>query len=136
MSSKRDVRRCALQVLYQFDAGNADDLETVRASLIDSPGDDSIHQAGFDLAVMVWEFRDELDRLIARLTPDWPVHRQPMVDRNLLRLAAYEMTRGVVPPKVAINEAVELAKEFAAIKSAPFINGVLDRIFQDMQPSS
>jgi transcription antitermination protein NusB len=133
MSTQRDMRRCALQAMYQFDAGNADAPEVVRASLADSPGDDQVHEAGFSLASLAWEFRDEADRAIARLTPEWPVHRQPVIDRNLLRLAHYEMTQGNTPPKVVINEAVELAKEFSTDRSPAFINGVLDRIYRDTQ---
>ncbi|MCA9284294.1 MAG: transcription antitermination factor NusB [Phycisphaerales bacterium] len=131
MTSSRDIRRCALQALYQFDAGNADDLAQVRESLEASPGDQQAHERGFDLAVLAWEFRAEADGSVADLTPDWPTARQPVVDRNLLRLAYYEVTHGGVPPKVAINEAVELAKEYSTDRSATFINGVLDRLFRE-----
>lgn len=131
MTSSHDIRRCALQALYQFDAGNADDPAQVRESLEASPGDEKAHERGFDLAVLAWEFRAEADGLVADLTPEWPTARQPVVDRNLLRLAYYEVTHGGVPPKVAINEAVELAKEYSTERSATFINGVLDRLFRE-----
>ncbi|MHC5115081.1 MAG: transcription antitermination factor NusB [Planctomycetota bacterium] len=135
-TSARDRRRCALQALYQFDAA-ADDptadetaLGIVRSSLEDSAGSDEVHQAGFDLARAAWAMREEADAVVSELTPDWPTHRQPVIDRNILRLAYYEMTSGVTPPKVAINEAVELAKEFSTEKSPLFINGVLDKIYK------
>ena len=63
-----------------------------------------------------------------QLAPDWPTHRQPPLDRAILRLAHYEMTSGHAPIKVAINEAVELAKNYCAERSPPFINGVLDKM--------
>lgn len=131
MALNRDIRRCALQTLYQFDAGAADSPEQVRASLAESPGTEQSHQRGFDLAVTAWAVHAEADRDIAQLTPEWPTHRQPLVDRNILRLAHYEMTSGLTPPKVAINEAVELAREFSTEKSPLFINGVLDKIMKE-----
>ncbi|UCD76072.1 MAG: transcription antitermination factor NusB [Phycisphaerales bacterium] len=133
MASARNVRRCALQALYQFDAGNADSPEVVRASLDESAGDERTHQDGFDLALQAWEKREEADSAVAAITPEWPTHRQPVVDRCILRLAYYEMTAGITPPKVAINEAVELAKEFSSEKSPMFINGVLDKIFRSLR---
>lgn len=129
----RDIRRCALQALYQFDCGNDRDLDMVRASLADAPGNEQTHERGLDLATLAWESRAEADRRVAALAPDWPTYRQPVVDRNLLRLAYYEMTDGGTPPKVAINESVELAKEYGSEKSPMFINGVLDKIFRALK---
>jgi N utilization substance protein B len=133
MATKRDMRLCAVQALYQFDAGNADSPQMVRQSLNDSPGDAEAHERGFELASKAWETRVEADAAVAALTPEWPTHRQPVVDRCILRLAFYEMTSGETPPKVAINEAVELAKELSTEKSPMFINGVLDKIYRTMK---
>jgi transcription antitermination factor NusB len=130
MPNRRDARRCALQALYQFDTGRADDPEAVRRSLDESPGDDDTHDRGFALATMTWEMREDADAEVAALAPDWPTYRQPVIDRNILRLAWYEMCHGDVPPKVAINEAVELAKEYSTDKSPGFVNGVLDKIYR------
>ncbi len=130
MRSSRDVRRCALQALYQFDAVGTDALQTVRDSLKESPGSDAVHDAGFELARRAWARRAEADAAVAELTPDWPTYRQPVVDRSILRLAVFEMISGETPGKVAINEAVELAKEFSTGKSPLFINGVLDKIYK------
>jgi transcription antitermination protein NusB len=131
MAFSRDIRRCALQAMYQFDAGG--DEANIRASLDHSPGDEAAHEMGYDLAVKAWAAHEEADATIAALTPEWPTYRQPLIDRNLLRLAHYEMTHADTPPKVAINEAVELAKEFSTDKSPLFINGVLDRIFKSLK---
>ena len=133
MTAGRDIRRCAVQALYQFDAGNADAEDVVRASLADSPGDEQTHRRGYDLARKAWDVRSSADAAVAALSPEWPTHRQPVVDRTILRLAYYEMTSGKTPPKVAINEAVELAREFSTEKSPMFINGVLDKIYRSMK---
>ena len=133
MSAARDIRRCAVQALYQFDLGNAENEEIIRASLQESPGDEDTHNDGFRLAKQAWEMRAQADADIAALSTDWPTHRQPAVDRSILRLAYYEMKSGKTPPKVAINEAVELAREFSTEKSPTFVNGVLDKIYKAMK---
>ena len=75
------------------------------------------------------EFRDEIDRRICALSENWRLDRMAIVDRNILRLGAYEILyRPDIPPKAAINEAVELAKEYSDEKSAPFVNGILDAL--------
>ncbi len=137
MASGRDIRRCALQVMYQLDAGSAA-CESVRATLeLDlSPGPAAVRDRGFEMATEAWALRQEADAVVAALTPEWPTHRQPVIDRNVLRLAYYELTRGETPPKVAINEAVELAREFSTEKSPTFVNGVLDRIYKKLQLSA
>ena len=134
MRIDRDARRCALQAMYQFDAGAADDHETVRGSLEGSAAAADSQEKGFALATMAWEFREESDEMIQRVSPDWPIHRQPMVDRNLLRLACYEIRHGDTPAKAAINEAVELAKEFGGEKSPGFVNALLDRVMREAAP--
>jgi len=110
MPTPRDMRRCALQALFQFDMGNAESDESVRTSLSESPGDNEDHQRGWELARRAWQTRAEADSAVAALSPEWPTHRQPAMDRNILRLAYFEMSSGKTPPKVAINEVVELAK--------------------------
>lgn len=125
----RDIRRCALQALYQFDVG-AGVTDEVRDSLAESPGNPEAHERGFQVAVEAWAHREAADAAVAALSPEWPTYRQPVIDRSLLRLAWYEMAEGGTPPKVAINEAVELAKEFSTDKSPQFINGVLDKIYK------
>lgn len=118
-----------MQLLYQLDIGGPADREALLASLDDEPFDKPVVQhAALDLALPAWEKHDEADALVAELAPDWPTHRQPPVDRAILRLAYYEMISGHAPAKVAINEAIELSKRFASEASPPFVNGVLDKI--------
>lgn len=134
MAEARDIRRCALQALYQLDAhrdaGDSLASDVMLESLEDSIGDHETHRLGVALAQRAWICRDTSDQAVAKLALDWPTHRQPMVDRNILRLAVYEITSGETPPKVAINEAIELAREFSTDKSPAFINGILDKVMK------
>ena len=131
MRLDRDARRCALQAMYQFDAGADNANDSVRLSLEGSKASVDAQTAGFELAEAAWSARAVSDELVERLSPDWPIRRQPMVDRNILRLAVQEMHAVGTPQKAAINEAVELAKEFGGERSPGFVNAVLDRIMRD-----
>jgi transcription antitermination factor NusB len=84
--------------------------------------------AGLSLASLVWEFRNDADKAVRPFTADWPVHRQPVIDRNALRLGWYGFTHAGDPVAVAIDESVELAKTFSTEKSGAFVNAVLDRV--------
>ena len=81
----------------------------------------------------VREHRAELDQVLAAKAENWSLERMAVVDRNILRLAAYEILYTDTPGRVAINEAVELAKLFGAEQSPPFVNGILDRVLHERQ---
>lgn len=134
MPKRRDIRRLAMQVLYQMDLRGQADHEAIRESLTEGPDTAATQDQAFALAQAAWGCHAQADALIGELAPKWPTHRQPPVDRALLRLAYYEMASGYAPPKVAINEAVELAKEFGSEQSPAFINGVLDKIAKHLPP--
>lgn len=86
-----------------------------------------------ELVAGVLERRDTIDTLIVQYAPEWPLDQITTVDRNILRLGVYELKFSeVVPSKVAINEAIELAKSFGGESSGKFVNGVLGAIFRDM----
>ncbi|GIK18284.1 MAG: transcription antitermination factor NusB [Leptolyngbya sp. PLA2] len=144
MASARDLRRLTLLALYQIDARGGGDREQVRQSLddcgtlaeegpvfVDARTDFSQTEldTAFASACAAYERRKQADDAVAELAPDWPTHRQPAIDRAILRLAYHEMEVGV-PPKVAVNEAVELAKAFSTDRSPAFINGVLDKLLK------
>lgn len=134
MSASRDARRCALQELYQRDAGNElAELVGALGAEGEDRASDAARSAGATLASAAWSARIDADREIGRCTPEWPIHRQPAVDRNVMRLAWWEMTKGGVPAAIAINEAVELAREFGAEKSPAFVNAVLDRLRRERE---
>lgn len=137
--NRRDLRRLAMQVLYQLDltapkakpgsdAAPLPDADELADSLDEDHDTLPTRRFAAALALEAWAMRETADAAIAELTPDWPTHRQPPVDRAILRLAYYEMASGHAPVKVAINEAVELAKQFCSEQSPPFINGVLDKL--------
>jgi len=131
MATPRLIRRLAFQALYQLDAVADADLATIRASI---DPDDEMKPGEIDkalrLAQSAFERRAEADAAVAELAPEWPVHRQPAVDRALLRLAHYEMTSGTTPPKAAVAEAVRLAREFSTEKSPAFVNAILDKLLK------
>jgi len=131
MSTARDLRRAAFQALFELDARGEGDAGLVKAGLVDSAElEAAAAERAFDLALAAFRDRAAADAAMVALAPGWPVHRQAAVDRAILRLAHYEMTSGRAPPKVAVNEAVELAKEFSTDKSPSFVNALLDKVLR------
>ncbi len=126
--NRRDVRRLAMQVLYQMDVTGVRDRQAIIDGLDDVFDNPMVREQGTDLALGAWANHVEADGQIAELAPEWPTHRQPPVDRAILRLAYHEIVTGHAPVKVAINEAIELAKHYASEQSPAFINGVLDKL--------
>jgi N utilization substance protein B len=126
MRVRHEARVTALQALYEIDcAGHAPEV-VVDQRLIKSELPENGQQFARELAIGVSENREMLDSYIARYAPEWPVDQIAVIDRNVLRLAVYEILIGTdTPVKVAINEAVELAKDFGSDSSGRFVNGVL-----------
>jgi len=124
-----------MQALYQIDVRGEADREAVRESVRGDTDDRAAADEAYALAEAAWHSRKEADEKATALAPDWPTYRQPPVDRAILRLAWHEMASGRTPVKVAINEAVELAKAFCTEQSPAFINGVLDKMAKDVKPT-
>ena len=126
---RHQARAVAMQVMFEADfSGKPLDEILERRVAEEVLGDEAASYAQ-DLVLGAWEHRDEHDEMIARAAPSWPLRQMPGVDRNILRLALYEMRYGKgVPMKAAINEAVELAKEFGSDASSRFVNGVLGTV--------
>ena len=122
-----------MQVLFLWETNGSADTDLGQQVIRDGTEDPEIRRTGFQWANAVWEQRELIDARLERLAPQWPPRRQPGVDRALLRLAAWELTRGETPPKVAIDEAIELAKQFSTEQSAAFVNGVLDAVLKENQ---
>jgi N utilization substance protein B len=133
LSSKRKSRELAMQVLFLWDVHGQQDLETARQVLLDSMTDPLTQQRAIDMAQSAWASRDQTDEWVQRLAPQWPPRRQPGVDRAILRLSLWEMTGSDTPPRVVLDEAIELAKEFSTEQSPAFVNGVLDAAFRSHQ---
>ena len=124
-----------MQVLYQLDvsaSAGAPDRQVVLEGLDEDFDKPTIREQGVDWALGAWAGHGTADKQVEALSPEWPTHRQPPVDRAILRLAHYEMASGLTPPKVAINEAVELAKQYGSEQSAAFVNGVLDKLAKQL----
>ena len=121
-----------MQVLYLWDAHGANDPQMALEAMASVPGaDDAARRHAMAMAEGAWGQRDASDQWVERLAPQWPPRRQPPVDRNILRLGIWEMTNADTPPKVVIDEAVELAKQFSTENSAAFVNGILDAVLKE-----
>lgn len=130
---RRKIREMAMQVLFTWDTHGSADDQAARQITHDSSDDPILRQNATDMAKGAWDLRQATDRWVGRVAPQWPPHRQPAVDRSLLRLAVWELISTDTPPKVVIDEAIELAKHFSTEQSAAFINGVLDAILKEHQ---
>jgi N utilization substance protein B len=123
------VRRLAFQLLYEIDMGAVSDpvphVETA-LSQVDGLGPIAAQRVTH-LVRGAFAQRATADEVFRVLAPEWPTHRQPGVDRALLRLAHFELHEGLTDPAIIINEAVELARRFSTEKSPAFINALLDK---------
>ncbi len=143
MGNRRRARELALQTLYAIEFGDrtvAEALDDMRARAAEPPSDDeelqTLVRGGEETTAFaerlvrgVAELRDELDELLGECSTNWKVPRMAMVDRNILRMATYELLHiSEIPPKVTLNEAVEIAKRYGTSDSSAFINGIRDRI--------
>ena len=133
MSKKRKIRELAMQVLFAWDIQGAVDNEAAWQIVEEGSSDAEVRASALEMAGAVWEKRAEYDQRVERVAPQWPPRRQPIVDRNLIRQAIWELTHRDTPPKVVLDEAIELAKEFSTEQSAAFVNGVLDAVLKEHQ---
>jgi N utilization substance protein B len=154
MGKRREARERAVQFLFQYELNPPENLpaaldqfwETQRAAAIaeekgvatwgqptelppPSADEAAVRLFAEPLIRGALEHRDESDQLITRHAKNWELHRIAAVDRNILRLAIYEMLhREDIPPVVSINEAVDIAKKFSTQDSGKFVNGILDKV--------
>lgn len=141
MASRHLARSIAMQSLYEWDFFGKKEgaLDPILERNIKEfgPGLDEGNQEFVrQLAKGVVEHLGQLDTIIAKAAPEWPVNQITIVDRNVLRLGLFELLYGdkeAVPPKVAINEAIELGKNFSGESSGKFVNGVLGTVFRQLE---
>lgn len=151
MSNRHLCRSIAMQSLYEwdFDSSLIDvpslakpkfDKEKLAAILKDNLEEyaEGLEDCGFaeDLAFGVVAHIKDIDAIISKLAPEWPIEQVTIINRNVLRIGVYELKFGKredVPPKVAINEAIELAKTFGGQSSGKFINGVLGSLYKELE---
>jgi len=131
MRKRTQARQLALQILYQIDithddpSASLDNFWSVQTQEIDP----TVRQFTSELVKGIQDHHQIIDRKIAEYAQNWELKRMAVVDRNILRQACFEILyRPDIPPKVAINEAIELAKRFSGIEAGKFVNGILDKI--------
>lgn len=147
MGKRRFAREMATQMLYQAEVGGSSSREVLAHFdlsdyLAAAPGDyparrqlvDDAFAYARELVVGALDHREDVDRLIRSQADNWRLERMPAVDRNILRLAVYEMLyRDDTPALVVVDEAIEIAKKFGTEQSGRFINGLLDGILRNRQ---
>jgi N utilization substance protein B len=133
MGARRTGRERALQALYQMEMSALRPEDALEAAWDAEPEpgrpDTEAHRFALELVQGVVEHREEIDGLIESHSHNWRLDRMARIDRNVLRLAVFELKwRPDIPKKVTLNEAVELGKAFGSEASSAFVNGLLDRI--------
>ncbi len=128
MPRRSRAREIALQALFQEDLNPANSLENLGVFLGARLQDESLREFAKQLVLGVKRNQDELDALLAEKAANWSVPRMAATDRNLLRLGAYEIRYADTPDRVAIDEAIELAKRYGTAQSPQFVNGILDKL--------
>jgi len=126
---RRKARIIALKALYELDSVGHESRETLSRLLEEKPPPVDVAAFAQELVSGVLDHREEIDEVIRQKAPAWPLEQVAVVDRNILRLAIYEiLIDNRVPVRAAINEAVELAKSFGGESSPKFVNGVLGSV--------
>lgn len=129
MGRRRRARELCLSILFQLEFHPGKLGEVLRAFWADHPSPPDVRTFAEELVEGTLAHRKEIDRLITRHTEHWHFSRIALVDRNILRLATYELLfRKEIPEKVILNEAIEIAKHYGSEDSGRFVNGILDKI--------
>ena len=138
MANRHLARSVVLQTLFEWDTSGADATEApgmLQRNVEEFGGDDTDKPFMETLLTGVLAKKEDLDLVITKAAPDWPLDRIAPVDRNILRIGLFELLfadRSQVPAKVAINEAIELAKVFGGDSSGRFVNGVLGAVYKEL----
>lgn len=138
MSSRHLARSIVLQSFYEWDfrKRSESELKKILERNIKELGPDAEDvDFIYNLAEGIIKYQDKIDKIIEKAAPEWPLEQITVVDRNVLRIGLYELLfgdRNEVPPKVAINEAIELAKSYGGESSGKFINGVLGTVYREI----
>ncbi|MFA5007602.1 MAG: transcription antitermination factor NusB [Candidatus Omnitrophota bacterium] len=131
MRLRSKAREIALHILYQIEIANTDYQSAYQNYLKNYPQKQEVIDFALTLIEGVSKNIQNLDSLIKKYVKNWEIDRMAVIDRNILRLACFEIINlPEIPPKVSINEAIELAKRFGDIDSPRFVNGILDKIYK------
>ena len=136
MRRRTRAREVAIQFLYQLDLRNDDVMPQLDEFLAEECRDVEVRGFARQLIVGTHTTRGDIDAMLQRVARNWDLKRMAVIDRNVLRMAVYELLHCAdIPPKVAINEAIELGKRYSTANSGAFINGILDRVRLDHAPA-
>ncbi len=134
MDRRTRARELTMQALYQLNVQGPDLFEFLDRSFAEADEDDFVRKLASDWTKGTWENLEQCDEPIIASTIKWQFTRLSPVDKSILRLAVYQLKFCPdIPPKVVINEAIELAKKFSTDKSPAFVNGVLDAILKKLK---
>ena len=133
MSGRHEGRTLAVQFLFQRDFNSGDLKEALADFWLENKAGPKVQKFADELILGVERERTELDRQLTHYAANWEVKRMGAVDRNVMRVALYEMNFCPdIPPVVSINEAIDLAKELSSDESGKFVNGILDRARKEL----
>jgi transcription antitermination factor NusB len=130
---RSEARRVALQALYQLDVQGEEYLvDGVQGFIEQATEVPRVRELAYGMTKGAWGYRATADAWLGRIAPQWPVYRMAVVDRSILRLAIWELVNvAEVPPKVALDEAIRLGKEFSTAESGSFVNGIMDAVLRE-----
>lgn len=139
LRKRTQARECALQILYQYEMNPEPMPEILKKfwSQQEETFSEEVRSFAEKLALGTVEHQAEIDKVVERYADNWELSRMAMIDRNIMRFATYELLYlADVPPKVTLNEAVNLAKKFSQEESGKFVNGILDKINHTEKPKT
>ncbi|MCA8954663.1 MAG: transcription antitermination factor NusB [Planctomycetes bacterium] len=132
MRRRTKARELAVQYLYQLDLRGDEILDGVREFVADETDDEQVREFAVRLILGTRKVQAETDACLRDVARNWDLGRMATIDRNILRMAVFELLHCPdIPPKVTINEAIEIGKKFSTANSGAFINGILDRVRLD-----
>lgn len=133
---RRRAREYALQILFQLElSGSELSNELLHEFWEGNAEEASVKEFAYQIVKNTRAHLSEIDEIIKKAAENWSIERMAVVDRSILRAATYELAyRTDIPASVVINEALEIAKKYSTVESAPFINGILDKIARQYQP--
>ncbi len=136
MGTRHRARQYAVQLLFQLDATGDEPIHSLPLFWESRSAPGEVVSFTEELVRGSWEHRESLDAVLEESAANWKVERMAMVDRNVLRLALFELLHGRTPSPVVLDEAIELAKQFGDADSGPFVNGILDAVRRRLDEGS
>ena len=133
MGIRRSSRELALKFLYQFELNGGDLDEQIKLFLERNSSQEDVANFMKELVVSLIDKMEEIDEIIQKFSDHWILDRMTVIDRNILRMGACELLFNFsTPPKVVINEAIDIAKKYGNEDSPEFINGILDKVYNEI----